>query len=55
MKDCGVSVDKESLDHMIKQFEGKTAHEMIKEGSSKVVAMPAGGGKYQCFRFNNFL
>ncbi len=44
MKECGVSVDKESIKVFFKQIEGKDIVTLTKEGKAKLISMPACGG-----------
>lgn len=43
LKDAGVSVDKEELDHMMKAVSGKKLHELVRDGSKKLASVPAAG------------
>ena len=46
LKEVGVEAEKEKLDLLLKNLEGKQLHELIAAGSSKIVtvgAAPAGG------------
>ena len=44
MKECGVSVDKESLKIFFKQLEGNDIVSLTKAGKEKLISMPACGG-----------
>ena len=44
MKECGVSVDKTSLDQFFKNIDGKNIAESVKEGEKKLIKMPNCGG-----------
>ena len=43
MKASGVTAHSASIDIMMTRLEGKTLPQLIKEGSGKLAAMPAGG------------
>ena len=43
LKEVGVTADKENLKQMIKALEGKTIQEHIRDGSSKMSSVSAGG------------
>lgn len=43
LTDSGVSVDKASLDVMIKKLSGKSLPALVAEGSGMMASMPAGG------------
>ncbi|KAA8494747.1 60S acidic ribosomal protein P2 [Porphyridium purpureum] len=44
LKSVGADVDKEALDRLITQMEGKSVEAALAEGSSKFAAVPSGGG-----------
>ena len=44
MKECGVSVDKESISVFYKQMEGKDLVTLTKEGKEKLISFPSCGG-----------
>lgn len=43
LKASGVTADNNDLDIMMSKLEGKTLHELVKEGSKSLASMPAGG------------
>ena len=44
MKECGVSVDKESITLFFKQIADKNITDLVKEGEKKLIKMPAVSG-----------
>ena len=44
MKDCGVSVDKDSLSQFFKCLGETSVPDHVNAGSKKLISMPSGGG-----------